>query len=270
MTEPQGLLKRYNEITQESVQKGEREELLKNVKEFIKSILDDADRILLAQRGVIVFLKKKIKRINSLHDEIKSKLRRFEKEHKDEYEEIAKTVEEDFDEVMNPIRDALNFIIRLEKDLAFGRHQLITQTFQFDFQTGSQLGFFANRERDIDRDENKLMKDFQRHILDMRNPVKLERVKPEVKKSVQRFTETISNDMKLIKQQMKNLIVLLVKLEDAKETVLQQALEQLGKLGLDQEALNEIKENFHQLEANIRNEAKTEWEGSKADLKLVA
>lgn len=259
LTDYETVRKMLAEYTDGVIQAGLKKKLLLKVDEFVDAFIKRIEPIFEAQEGTTAFLKKRIVDIHDRKDKIDRILKNMKQ---DKRSNIESELTSQWSKVFGVLQNSVNKNIKLSKDLAFSRHQMITMNWGFDLEQKRRLGFFYQREKEFKKegktDLNKIEK--------ATNLLTKHPNKSQVSEDFKIYLEHIQKEMTLFNMEVKDLVTLLIEIEKVEARVINEFINKLVALTLPPEYVEQIKTKFSKINKYITDEEKVQWQADKSDL----
>lgn len=250
-----GFDKQLKEI-ETAITRGDKELLLNafaNLKNGISNldnkILEAQEKEILAVDQYLAEFKEAIKPIT---DELKK--HKVSKETETEINKIIHEIYQYFYEV-------LDYIVKFEKKVAFERTTMQDIRFTTDNREFREMGFTYAWQDDLEKDENKLLK----------NSIKLLNHNEEKKliEDFKKLKDDYKKEKEIEKSYMLDLLTRIEKIMVAISSIERAYVERLRKTGLDLDTLTKLQSEFMPLLRQIKKKAEVDWELAKSALAKV-
>lgn len=261
LTNPANFGALFDSYTAKAMASGNPDEFVKSTKRFIQSVRGTLISIENAEGGTLNLMRNRIHAINDMIREVEQKLAVLKKKvTNEEYQKTINEVHKDWMELQHlVVDDVLANVIKLQKDIEFGRSQMITQVFRLEISMKKDLAFFFFRSKDDRKEDRSLFKSLERDI---------ERIKPTeaynvVSKDAVKIAKELQKEMGEIKEEMRLLTVLMIHIEETAVGLENVVLQKLQKTGLDPAMIEDIKKTFGDLHAYIKQQSAVNVERAK-------
>lgn len=243
----------YDQYTQTDFVKGDKKSYLTDATKFVNYIRGKMFAITNAEGGTINLMRSRIQFISGKAQNIESNLAKMKRNiPQREFGEVVDNMHKRWLEINHVIvEDVLSNMIKLQKNIEYGRNQMITQSFRFDFSMKKDVAFFFHRDINLRKNEKSLFKSIEKDIklLSSLDSLKI------TNKNMDSLSKVIIEEMNLIQNELRDLTILLINMTESVSLIERAVLDSLIKSGLDNEGVNVVKKQFDDLREFIKQDS---------------
>lgn len=257
-----GMEEYFSKYLLKPEQTGETKDLIAGVQAFKKDLLNIISKNEAAQNGLfyltldeISVLKDQWKHLEKLVDHSKT-LFPIQTQ-----TELKKMINISWDKLSKEIIKDMNWIADRELDLARGGDRLTDFKFTLDISMKANLGHFANRIKDKEKEEAKIYKELMKLL---ENP-KTQNIEKEVEHKFKELIQIQTDLMKLTMEEARELVLIIRKIQESLLLVFQKHVKQKleKEMGLPELTGKAIEKEFKEILIEIQNKAKIYFEQGK-------
>ena len=262
LADEHGMEEYFSKFISKGEQSGETKELVDGVKAFKKDLLKLLEKNENAQNGLFYIT---LDEISTLHDQWKhlQKLVDQSKNHlsPQTLSELKKTLDYEWKQTSQEIVKDMNWIADLELDLARGGDRLRDFKFTIDLSMKANMGHFANRIKDKEKDEKKIYQEITKLI----ESSKSKDVEKEIEHKFKEIVQTQTDLMKLQMEEARELVLIIRRMQEALILVFHKHVKQKleKEMGLPELTAKAVENEFKEILAYIQNKAKIFFEQGK-------
>ena len=250
----------YQHYTEQAFAKGEKPNYFNQARSFIFYIRKEVYSLEGAEDGTISLLKQRIETISENTFKVNKKLEFMKgKLEKGEYNALVENVHDTWQKIHKEIEFILADVLKLHRNLENDRNQLITSAFRFDFSFKRSLAFFFQNQRTLKKLENGLFSKIHKDVQNLSTM----HSKSAISGELNLLHKSINEDMLAIKNELRDLTILLIALTKNFSTLELAVLDSLRKSGLSKTDLDIIQGMFDSLREEIKEKAGVEAERTK-------
>ena len=251
----------YEGYTNQSFSQGNKEKYVQDTEKFLFYIRGQLICIENAEGGAINLIRNRIQEISNKAHKIESNLARMKKNiPQKEYQEVLDNMHKRWLEINHVIvEDVLSNTIKLQKNVEYGRSQMITQSFRFDLSMKKDIGFFFSRDRESRKQEKSLFKAIDIEISKLSSLQNLSLIN----KKMEELSESIQKEMQLIQEELRFLTILMIHITENVDSLEKVILQSLTSSGLDEASILKVKTSFNSLRDYVKQESAKNVERAK-------